>query len=146
MTADVSTKPSEDVEIIENSPISILDDTIPLKLSSPSNNSSPVAVSKGNKRVALSHSVSFLNDSLSPHYCMTFLSTNVSLLNPNLLLQLHINLVNRQRRQPVSLKTNKFQAITHLLNHVYVDLSLYILLKKVLIITKVYSLLSLILL
>ena len=67
MTADVSTKPSEDVEIMDNSLISILDDTIPPKLSSPSNNPSPVAVSKGNKRVALSHSVSFLNDSLSPH-------------------------------------------------------------------------------
>ena len=66
MTTDVSTKPSEDVEIIHNTPISILDDTIPPKLSS-SNNPSPVAVSKGNERVALSHSVSFLNDSLSPH-------------------------------------------------------------------------------
>ena len=67
VAADVSTKPSENVEIIDNFPISILDDTIPPKLSSPSNNLSPVAVSKGNKRVALSHSVSFLNDSLSPH-------------------------------------------------------------------------------
>ena len=67
LTADVSTKPSEDVKDTDNSPILILDDTIPPKLPSPDNKPSPVAVSRGSKRVALSHSFSFLNDSLSPH-------------------------------------------------------------------------------
>ncbi|KAI6648005.1 Synaptonemal complex protein 2 [Oopsacas minuta] len=59
-------KGKENVEIVDDSPISIRDDTSPFKLTSTNTTPSPFPVHKGKKKIALSHSFSSLNDSFSP--------------------------------------------------------------------------------